>query len=71
MSISDRSNGYVKPFWDSITCAVVGRHLFDLTNGCAVTVRYERLRTHGRSSSIATPQTVPMPTAAPATVSVK
>jgi dihydrofolate reductase len=33
MSISDRSYGYVKPFWDSITCAVVGRHLFDLTNG--------------------------------------
>ena len=33
MSISDRSFGYVKPFWDSIRCAVVGRHLFDLTNG--------------------------------------
>lgn len=33
MSISDRSYGYVKPFWDSIRCAVVGRHLFDLTNG--------------------------------------
>jgi dihydrofolate reductase len=33
MRISDRSYDYVKPFWDSITCAVVGRHLFDLTNG--------------------------------------
>ena len=33
MSIGDRSYGYVRPFWDSITCAVVGRHLFDLTNG--------------------------------------
>ena len=33
MSISHRSAGYVKPFWDSIRCAVVGRHLFDLTNG--------------------------------------
>jgi dihydrofolate reductase len=33
MSISDRSYDYVKPFWDSITCAVVGRRLFDLTNG--------------------------------------
>jgi dihydrofolate reductase len=33
MSISERSHGYVKPFWDSIGCAVVGRHLFDLTNG--------------------------------------
>lgn len=33
MSISDRSAGYVKAFWDSIRCAVVGRHLFDLTNG--------------------------------------
>jgi dihydrofolate reductase len=33
MSISARSHGYVKPFWDSIRCAVVGRHLFDLTNG--------------------------------------
>ena len=25
MSISDRSYGYVKPFWDSIACAVVAR----------------------------------------------
>jgi dihydrofolate reductase len=33
MSISARSAGYVKPFWDTIGCAVVGRHLFDLTNG--------------------------------------
>jgi len=33
MSISARSYEYVKPFWDSIGCAVVGRHLFDLTNG--------------------------------------
>lgn len=33
MTVSDRSYGYVKPFWDRITCAVVGRHLFDLTNG--------------------------------------
>jgi dihydrofolate reductase len=33
MSISDRSYGYVKPFWDAIRCAVVGRRLFDLTNG--------------------------------------
>ncbi|MGZ4436962.1 MAG: dihydrofolate reductase family protein [Nocardioidaceae bacterium] len=33
MSISERSAGYVQPFWDSIRCAVVGRHLFDLTNG--------------------------------------
>jgi dihydrofolate reductase len=33
MSISARSAAYVKPFWDSIGCAVVGRVLFDLTNG--------------------------------------
>ncbi len=33
MSISERSYGYVKPFWDNIRCAVVGRRLFDLTNG--------------------------------------
>ncbi len=33
MQISERSYAYVKPFWDSIRCAVVGRHLFDLTNG--------------------------------------
>jgi hypothetical protein len=33
MPVSERSYGYVKPFWDSITCSVVGRHLFDLTNG--------------------------------------
>lgn len=33
MSIGARSYGYVKDFWDRIRCAVVGRHLFDLTNG--------------------------------------
>ena len=33
MAVSARSYEYVKPFWDSIECAVVGRHLFDLTNG--------------------------------------
>jgi len=33
MSISERSAVHVKPFWQSIRCAVVGRHLFDLTNG--------------------------------------
>ena len=33
MSISDRSYPYVREFWDSIRCTVVGRRLFDLTNG--------------------------------------
>jgi len=33
MAISATSAAYVKPFWDEIRCAVVGRHLFDLTNG--------------------------------------
>ena len=33
MSVSARSAAYVRPFWDSIRCAVVGRVLFDLTNG--------------------------------------
>lgn len=33
MAISERSYDYVRGLWDSIGCAVVGRHLFDLTNG--------------------------------------
>jgi len=33
MRVSARSAVYVKPFWDRIRCAVVGRVLFDLTNG--------------------------------------
>jgi len=33
MAISERSYEYVRSFWDRIGCAVVGRHLFDLTNG--------------------------------------
>src|SRR3954471_21176968 len=27
------SRGYVGPFWDSIGSMIMGRHLFDLTNG--------------------------------------
>ena len=33
MKISTMSYAYAKGFWDSIGCAVVGRQLFDLTNG--------------------------------------
>lgn len=31
--VSEASAGYVQSFWDSIKVAVIGRHLFDTTNG--------------------------------------
>jgi dihydrofolate reductase len=31
--VSQVSAGYVRPMWDSIGSMVIGRHLFDLTNG--------------------------------------
>src|SRR3954468_13301173 len=31
--VSATSRGYVGPFWDSIGATIMGRHLFDLTNG--------------------------------------
>jgi dihydrofolate reductase len=33
LTISQASADYVKPMWASIGVAVIGRHLFDLTNG--------------------------------------
>lgn len=33
MKISQVSAGYVKPMWDSIAVTLIGRRLFDLTNG--------------------------------------
>ncbi len=33
MSISKPSHDYVRPTWDSINAMVIGRHLFDMTNG--------------------------------------
>ena len=33
MAVTDASYAYVRPFWDRIRCTVVGRRLFDLTNG--------------------------------------
>lgn len=32
-SLSQASAGYVQPFWDAIRVTVIGRHLFDTTNG--------------------------------------
>ncbi|MEJ2867698.1 dihydrofolate reductase [Actinomycetospora sp. OC33-EN08] len=32
-SVSAASAGYAQPFWDAIDVQVIGRHLFDLTNG--------------------------------------
>lgn len=32
-SVSEASAGYLQPFWDSIDVTVIGRHLFDTTNG--------------------------------------
>ncbi|HEX5302666.1 MAG TPA: dihydrofolate reductase family protein [Streptosporangiaceae bacterium] len=34
MRISPISAGYVQPMWASISSMVIGRHLFDITNGC-------------------------------------
>jgi len=31
--VSRTSAGYVQPFWDAIKVTVIGRHLFDTTNG--------------------------------------
>ena len=33
LRVSQTSYDYVRPIWDSIGCMVIGRHLFDLTNG--------------------------------------
>ncbi|MFG1948785.1 dihydrofolate reductase family protein [Nonomuraea sp. NPDC048826] len=33
LKISRASAGYVQPFWDGIGAMVIGRHLFDMTNG--------------------------------------
>jgi dihydrofolate reductase len=33
MRISQASWGYVRPFWESVGVTVIGRHLFDITNG--------------------------------------
>src|SRR4029453_14588242 len=31
--VSEPSQEYVRPFWDSLGATIQGRHLFDLTNG--------------------------------------
>jgi len=33
LRVSRTSYDYVRPMWDAIGCMVIGRHLFDLTNG--------------------------------------
>ena len=33
MRVSKASIDYVRPMWDSINAMVIGRHLFDTTNG--------------------------------------
>jgi len=33
MRISESSWDYVRPFWENVAVTVVGRHLFDMTNG--------------------------------------
>ena len=33
LRVSATSYAYVRPMWDAIGCTVIGRHLFDLTNG--------------------------------------
>ncbi len=31
--VTPASRAYVRPFWDSVAATIMGRHLFDLTNG--------------------------------------
>ena len=31
--VSEASHGYAQPFWDAIDVTLIGRHLFDTTNG--------------------------------------
>ena len=33
LRVSATSYAYVRPMWDAIGCTVIGRHLFDITNG--------------------------------------
>ena len=33
LRVSQTSYDYVRPVWDAIGCMVIGRHLFDITNG--------------------------------------
>ena len=33
LRVSPTSYAYVRPMWDAIGCTVIGRHLFDITNG--------------------------------------
>ncbi|GIF45206.1 hypothetical protein BC793_15126 [Actinoplanes xinjiangensis] len=33
--VSRASAEYLRPFWDAVTCTVIGRHLFDITDGWA------------------------------------
>jgi dihydrofolate reductase len=33
LKIGNSSHGYVRPMWDAIGSMVIGRHLFDITNG--------------------------------------
>lgn len=33
LRVSRTSYDYVRPMWDEIGCTVIGRHLFDITNG--------------------------------------
>jgi dihydrofolate reductase len=35
LRVSRTSYDYVRPMWDAIGCAVIGRHLFDITDGWA------------------------------------
>ncbi|WP_204301314.1 dihydrofolate reductase family protein [Actinoplanes campanulatus] len=34
-NVSRASAAYVQPFWDDVRCTVIGRHLFDITDGWA------------------------------------
>jgi hypothetical protein len=45
--VSEASIGYVRPMWERIGTTVIGRHLFDLTNG-----RTQWSRTRGGTLSV-------------------
>jgi putative drug exporter of the RND superfamily len=51
--ISQASWDYVKPFWEGVSVTVIGRHLFDITNGwegveCGALARTRRAALRGR-----------------------
>ena len=52
--VSEASIGYVRPMWERIGTTVIGRHLFDLTNGWDGIQPAAWFCTHSRTVNIRT-----------------